>query len=51
MDSPKAAAESRGQTPSIPLSASEAVDDVVVACDEDSPEEEESLAAIRKTVT
>ncbi len=45
VDSPKAAAETRGLTPSIPLSASEAVDDVVVACDEDNPEDEESLAA------
>ena len=41
VDSPKAAALSRGLTPSIPLSASE--DDVT--CDEDNLDDEESRAA------
>jgi hypothetical protein len=45
VDSPNAVAETRGLTPSIPLSASEVVDDVVVACEEDNPDEEESRAA------
>jgi hypothetical protein len=45
VDSPNAVAETRGLIPSIPLSASEVVDDVVVAWEEDNPDEEESRAA------